>query len=142
MLKMERKIVIASHGNYSQGLAHAGNMICGDLPYELEAFTLLPGMSANDFVEKLEKEILSDMSAEKEYVILTDLFGASVCTAMCQLLKYENVKVFAGMNLNLLLMICIEYRQKIGEKEAHEIVEMAREGIRYVQLDPVIKEEF
>lgn len=77
---MKRKIVLASHGGLASGLYDTAKMIVGKLPFDVEIYSLQPGGLAEDYGRKLKKEIAAHMNTE--YVILTDLYGASVFTAM------------------------------------------------------------
>ena len=73
-------------------------------------------------------EILAE--PEQEYVILSDLYGASVCSAFSALLVYPNVRLFTGMNINMLLVICLEYPEKLRDEDIQKIVLDARSGIK------------
>ena len=117
---MKRKIYVASHGDLSKGIVDSAKLICGEILFPIEAYTLLPGMSAYDFEEKLFKEITGN--SDTEYIIITDLFGASVCNSMYSLLELDNVKIFSGMNLNMLLSICIEYPEELSTKDIQKIM--------------------
>ena len=101
---MKRKIVLASHGGLASGLYDTAKMIVGKLPFDVEIYSLQPGGLAEDYGRKLKKEIAAHMNTE--YVILTDLYGASVFTAMYLCTKLDNVRLFSGMNLNMLLSVC------------------------------------
>ncbi|MCC0783045.1 hypothetical protein IR152_08080 [Clostridioides sp. ES-S-0108-01] len=76
-------------------------MIVGDLANCVSPYGLYPGQGDSDFDLELEKTILENK--ECEYIILSDLYGASVCTAMLRLTNLYNVKLFSGMNLNMVL---------------------------------------
>lgn len=69
---------------------------------------------------------------ETEFVILTDLYGASVCTAMSGLISYPNVKLFTGMNLSMVLAVCMEHADDLNMESIREIMQDAKEGIRYI----------
>lgn len=142
VINLNRKIILASHGDFAKGLLSAANLICGDLSYEIETYSLLPGMSADDFTEDIRKKIESLSEDKCEYIILTDLYGASVCNSLYQLIDIKNVKLFSGFNLGMLLMILLEFPQKIGDAEAEQIVAEAREGIKYLKKEEFINEEF
>ena len=63
-------------------------------------------------------------------MILSDLYGASVCSALSALLVYPNVRLFTGMNINMLLVICLEYPEKLSDEDIQKIVLDARSGIK------------
>ena len=74
-----REVILASHGRFAEGIEDSVTMIIGKQE-NLKTFGMRPGESAVDFAEVIKKEILEKPDAE--FVILTDLYGASVCTAM------------------------------------------------------------
>ncbi|KPI54237.1 PTS mannose transporter subunit IIC [Clostridioides difficile] len=132
-----RKIILASHGEFSKGLLDSVKMIVGDLANCVSSYSLYPGQSASDFALELEKIILEDK--ECEYIILSDLYGASVCTAMLRLTNLHNVNLFSGMNLNMVLELLTRFSDKLTAKDVEELVKESRMGIQSVTLQ--IKEE-
>ena len=124
-----RKVILASHGRFAEGIEDSVNMIIGKQE-NLETF----GM---DFAEKIKAEILEN--PDTEFVILTDLYGASVCTAMSLLSEYENVKVFSGMNLGMVLDVLTD----TGTESCTDAwIEEARKGIREVKIEITEQEDF
>lgn len=127
---MKRKIIVASHGELSKGLVDTAKMILGSVNADLKSYCLKPGINADDFAKEVKAEILNE--PETEFVILTDLYGASVCTAMTSLLAHSKVHLFTGMNINMLLSICVEYPQRLSDEDVMKIVHDAKEGIRSI----------
>ena len=125
---MKRKIILASHGELSKGLADTARMIIGNVAAEIQCYCLKPGQTADSFAKELTAEILAE--PEQEFVILSDLYGASVCSALSALLVYPNVRLFTGMNINMLLVICLEYPEKLSDEDIQKIVLDARSGIK------------
>lgn len=137
---MERKIIVASHGGAAAGLVDSVKMILGEIKSEVEIFSLLPGMNTNDYSNKLSLEM--EANPEREYVILSDLYGASVCTAMFSLLSHKHVWLFTGMNLNMLLSVCIEYPRELSAEDAQKIVADSRQGVQWVTNEIEENEDF
>ena len=134
-----RKIILASHGEFSKGLLDSAKMIVGDLASCATSYSLYPGESAAQFALELEKVILEDK--ETEYVILSDLYGASVCTAMLRLTTLPNVKLFSGMNLNMVLEILTRFSDELSTEDIETLVEESRMGIQKVILQINEEEE-
>lgn len=137
---MERKIVLASHGQLAKGLLDTAQMIIGEIAYEVEVYTLQPGKLAEDFAKGLKMEIMQN--PQIEYVILTDLYGASVFTAMYSLVVLDNVYLFTGMNLNMLLSVCLEHPDHLDEAAALKIQEDARAGTQFIMESVTEEEDF
>lgn len=134
-----RKIVLASHGDFATGLLSSVKMIVGELANGVASYGLYPGESAIDFSKLLENEI--ERNQNTEYVIITDLYGASVCSAMLSLCKYKNVIVISGLNINLVLELLLSYKEPLTDSSIEELIEKSRKGIKHVMLENNCDEE-
>lgn len=137
---MSRKIIVASHGGLAKGIVDSASMIIGIPSYPIEVYTLCPGEVADDFAKEIEKEIQANLDVQ--YIVLTDLFGASVFNAMYSLLKFENVKLCTGINLNLLLQICMESKDWLTDQDMSRIVSESKEGIQFIENIVIEQEDF
>lgn len=135
----KRQVILASHGEFSKGLRDSLKMILGELAEDVRAYSLYPGENEADFKTALENEIKD--CKDTEFVILTDVFGGSVCNALMTLSIYENVKVFAGMNFNMAAEVLTSVIP-LDESAVEEIVNTAREGITHVVLKNEEEEDF
>ena len=102
-----RRFYIASHGDFSKGIKHSLEMIAGHSA-AVHTYSLYPGESAVDFWRVKKK---AEQAPEDEFILMGDLFGASVVTAMMGLTVLENVIVFSGVNLNLALELMQRFRK-------------------------------
>lgn len=127
-----RTIILASHGSFGKGMLESAKMILGEGAGNVIAYAMYPGDSATDYAEALEKEILEN--TDTEYVILADLFGASVCNAMTGLTKHDNVVVFSGMSFTMLLELLISYPEALTKDDINRLIHSAREGIRTIDI--------
>ncbi len=134
-----RKVILASHGTLSKGLKETAQMIVGSAADDILCFCLKPGHHPDEFAADLKAEIECNTSVE--YVILTDLLGASVCTAMSQLLAYRNVRIFSGMNLNLLLSVLLEYSNSLTDEDCESLIADAKDGIKVLSLSQQAEED-
>lgn len=130
-----RKMILASHGDFSKGLCNSIEMIVGDLAKEITAYSLYPGENAEKFAQELCVQIQENKT--DEYVILSDLYGASVCSALSALTEFENVVLFSGMNINIVLEALLSYPDKLSSSDIEELIEKARMGIQLVQVKPL-----
>ena len=130
---MKRKLVLASHGELSEGIVKSAKMIIGEFEYEVITYTLQLGHHPDEFKDVLEEEIMAN--ADVEYVIMVDLFGASVANSLFILTSYKNVKMFTGMNLNMLLSVLVEYKSELSDADVENIVNDSRLGVRSLKND-------
>lgn len=100
-----RKIILASHGRLAQGIYDSLKMILGDECDYVSTFCLMPGGSLEELSNNIKKYVQNN--AQDRFIILTDLFGGSVCNSLVSLVEKENVEILSGMNLCLLLTICL-----------------------------------
>ena len=94
------KIILASHGGLSKGMKDSVSMIVGDLAKDIETYSLLPGENPEDFYQEVLNEA---KESEEQFLILCDIKGGSVHTALSKLAVLDNVMVFSGMNMGLVL---------------------------------------
>ena len=134
-----RKIILASHGDYAKGLLDSVRMVVGSLADDITAYGLYEGASAEDYARELEREIAAAPAAE--YIIITDIFGASVCTAMMRLTRHRQVRLFTGMNLSMILELLTGYPGPLSESDIVSLVESSRQGIMHISSIDVSKEE-
>ncbi len=135
-----RRLYIASHGDFSKGIKHSLEMIAGNAAAAVSTYSLYPGESAVDFTQTLKKKIAQ--APEDEFVLMGDLFGASVVNALLELSTFENVIVLSGMNLNLALEILLASPEKLTEEKIQEIIQNAQQGIQRVSIEHVENDDF
>lgn len=100
-----RKIILASHGGLAQGIFDSLKMIIGDDCDYISCYCLMPGESLEELTCNIKQDI--DAYPNDQFIILTDLFGGSVCNSLVSLVERENIEILSGMNLCMLLTICL-----------------------------------
>lgn len=135
-----RQVILASHGKLAEGLLNSLRMIIGEeLTQDVETYCLFPGENPNDFMNKLKERIATN--PQMEFVILCDIKGGSIHTALSQLCVHHNVKVFSGMNMNLAMDILLSCPQAIDAQVKDSIVKNAQDGITFLAADDLKAEE-
>lgn len=119
------RVIFASHGGLSKGMKDSVTMIVGDLTKNVETYSLLPGENPEDYYQELYKQA---NESNEQILVLCDIKGGSVHTALSKLAVLDNVVVFSGMNMGLALDIVLRHAH-LSEEELQEIIENAREGI-------------
>lgn len=121
------KIILASHGGLSKGMKDSVSMIVGDLAKDIETYSLLPGENPEDFYQEVLKEA---KECEEQILILCDIKGGSVHTALSKLAVLDNVLVFSGMNMGLVLDAVMKgLNGKLELAEANDLIEAAKDGM-------------
>ena len=129
------KIILASHGGLSKGMKDSVSMIVGDLAKDIETYSLLPGQNPEDFYQEVLKEAKEceekeAKECEEQILILCDIKGGSVHTALSKLAVLDNVMVFSGMNMGLVLDAVMKgLNGKLELAEANDLIEAAKDGM-------------
>ena len=133
-------LILASHGDLSKGILNSTMMITGDLHKNVETFSLYPGENPLDYANELKNRI---MRTKDTWIIIADIQGGSVHTALLQLTTLDNVIVFSGMNLNLVLGIMLDDYEDLSEDHLHTIIDEARAGITCKkQMEVQLEDDF
>lgn len=132
------RIIFATHGEMSMGMKNSMKMIVGDSAECIETYSLLLGENPNDYYEELNEQIKKD---GESYIILCDLKGGSVHTALSRLTIHENVTVLSGMNMNMALEVVLTYKDGIPSKENMKFLEVCKNGITLLTKDKEVIED-
>ena len=121
------RVIFASHGGLSKGMKDSVSMIVGDLAKDVETYSLLPGQNPEDFYQELYKDV---KDSEEQVLILCDIKGGSVHTALSKLAVLDNVMVFSGMNMGLALdAVMKSLGGNLELEDANDLIDAAKEGM-------------
>lgn len=121
------RVIFASHGGLSKGMKDSVSMIVGDLASKVETYSLLPGQNPEDYYNSLKEEI---ETKNEQTIILCDIKGGSVHTALSKLAVLNNVFVFSGMNMGLALDVVMKSADsEISSDEILELIQASKDGI-------------
>ena len=136
-------IILASHGEFANGILQSGSMIFGEQK-DVKAVTLQPSEGPDDLKAKIE-EAIATFENQEEVLFLVDLWGGTPFNQSNGLLSghEDHWAIVTGLNLPMLIEA---YASRMSMETAHEIAthvcEVAREGVKVKPetLEPV-KEE-
>lgn len=134
-------IIIASHGEFANGILQSGAMIFGEQE-NVKAITLMPSEGPNDVKAKM-KEAIASFDNQDEVLFLVDLWGGTPFNQANSLIEEHKGKwaIVAGMNLP---MVIEAYASRFSMNTAHEIAAhilgTAKEGVKVSpeELEPAI----
>lgn len=135
-------IILASHGQFAEGILQSGSMIFGEQE-DVKAVTLQPSEGPDDVRKKMEEAVAS-FSDPKEVLFLVDLWGGTPFNQANTLFEAhkESWAIVAGMNLP---MVIEAYSSRFSMNTAHEIAQhiltVAKEGIRVKPEDLEVEEK-
>ena len=123
-------IILASHGEFANGILQSGAMIFGD-QVDVKAVTLQPSEGPDDLKAKMEAAIAT-FENQDEVLFLVDLWGGTPFNQANGLIAGHEDKwaIVTGLNLPMLIET---YASRMSMETAHEIAkhvtEVAREGV-------------
>ncbi|MDR3157252.1 MAG: mannose/fructose/sorbose PTS transporter subunit IIA [Lactobacillales bacterium] len=140
-------IILASHGDFADGIKQSGMMIFGEQE-KVQSVTFKPNEGPDDLRAKLN-EAVATFDAEDEVLFLVDLWGGSPFNQANGIYEEnkERMAIIAGLNLPMLIQAYTE-RFNAGAKihdVVKNIIKEARDGIRVrpEELQPnVVKKAF
>ncbi len=138
-------IILASHGEFAEGIFQSGSMIFGDQA-NVKPCILKPSEGPQDIRKKMEDAIAS-FDQQDEILFLVDLWGGTPFNQASALKDgHDNWAIVTGLNLPMLIET---YASRMSMDTAHEIAmhvaQTAKEGVRIQpeDLEPVeeVKEQ-
>lgn len=135
-----RKILIATHGIYAEGIKSAAEFILGPQPDITTICAYTGDIALKDQLE----EYFEGCTPEDEVLILTDIYGGSVNQACMEYMKRPGTHLITGINLALLLQIMTLEETACEKATLLKLVEEAREQISYVNesVKEVVTDDF
>lgn len=124
-------IIIASHGEFANGILQSGAMIFGEQE-NVKAVTLMPSEGPDDVKAKM-KEAVASFDNQDEVLFLVDLWGGTPFNQANSLIEEHKDKwaIVAGMNLPMLIEA---FASRFSMNTAHEIAAnilgTAKEGVK------------
>lgn len=132
-------IIIASHGEFADGIKQSGSMIFGEQA-NVESVTFMPSEGPQDLQQKLRNAV--EKVGTDEILFLVDLWGGSPFNQASTLLKEDPEKraIVAGLSLPMLIEA---YASRFSMTTAHDIakaiIPTAKDGVKALpeELQPV-----
>ncbi|MEQ3451355.1 mannose/fructose/sorbose PTS transporter subunit IIA [Enterococcus cecorum] len=124
-------IILASHGEFANGILQSGSMIFGE-QQNVAAVTLMPSEGPDDVRAKMEAAIAT-FENQDDVLFLVDLWGGTPFNQANNLLEAHKDKwaIVAGMNLP---MVIEAYASRFSMNTAHEIaahiIATAKDGVK------------
>lgn len=124
-------IIIASHGQFAEGIKQSGSMIFGEQE-DVQAVTFMPNEGPEDLHKHLE-EAVGKLSSDDQVLFLVDLWGGSPFNQSNTMFEEhrDNWAIVTGLNLPMLIEA---YSARMSMESAHEIaaaiVNSAKDGVK------------
>ena len=114
-----KAILIVTHGSFGKELLRSVEMIMGE-----QKDVVALGLNLADDVESLRTDVKKivdeNQRANRETIVIADLFGGSPSNVALSLLKDYDVRVMVGINMPMLMEV-LSSRDDYGIEELTEI---------------------
>ncbi|WEV60320.1 mannose/fructose/sorbose PTS transporter subunit IIA [Streptococcaceae bacterium ESL0729] len=113
-------IVIASHGEFADGIKQSGSMIFGDQE-KVQSVTFMPNEGPDDLYQKLTNAVAT-FEASDEVLFLVDLWGGSPFNQANRIFEEskDRMAIIAGLNLPMLIQA---YTERFNpDAKLHDVV--------------------
>jgi len=134
-------IIIASHGEFANGILQSGEMIFG-VQENVKAVTLMPSEGPDDVKAKIT-EAISSFDNQDEVLFLVDLWGGTPFNQANSLFEehQDTWAIVAGMNLPMLIeAFASRFSMNTAHEIAAQILGTAKEGVKVKpeELEPAV----
>lgn len=110
-------ILIVTHGKMAEGMCSSVKMLIGEAK-NVDFVNFDKEMGQDELKEELDKKIV-DVSQGNQYLIMCDIKGGTPFNVACRYsFKNDNVAVFFGVNLPILIEAIISRKEKNLEQFA------------------------
>lgn len=116
-------IVIASHGEFCEGLKGSTEMIAGNIP-QCVSVSLHAGEDPDEYGVRL-KEAADGVDDGNGVLILVDLRGGTPFNRSLMLSREKNIDIVIGANLPMLLTLTLERKGTSTVDDLAEVAENA-----------------
>ncbi|TQS74255.1 PTS sugar transporter subunit IIA [Ornithinibacillus gellani] len=127
-----KKILVATHAKFAEGIVSSIELILGkqeNLHFINAYIDEIP------FNEKLDSFLNEHITEEDKLIIFTDVFGGSVNQTVLKYLTVENIFVISGVNLPVLLEVCMLGEQDVISTKLTEIVNSSKDQIIFANAE-------
>lgn len=115
------KLFLATHGKMASGMKSSIEILNG----RALNLTVFDAYLDKRIVKDEIEVFLSQTADEEVKILLSDIYGGSVCQVMLNYLSMKNVYIITGVNLAILLSL-VTYPGEITKPELQKIIESAK----------------
>lgn len=125
---MNRKIVIASHGRFADGIYDSLKMIIGENASVIPFSAYID--QEVDYGQRVFELLSNHNYSEKQLIVLTDLYGGSINNEFMRYIHDYPFFLISGLNLGLLITLVLDNREMTRDS----IIDIINESQKYIKL--------
>ena len=132
-----KRIILASHGPFCEGLLNTGKMIAGEEALkDVKTISITMSDSTSDIKERIE-EIFAEYDVNDEILALTDVYGGSVTSVIAEYIGERNIHIIPGVNLGMFLEACLTIEQMSMDDLVLYLLKQGKNAIHDVNAELV-----
>jgi mannose/fructose/sorbose-specific phosphotransferase system IIA component len=121
-------ILVVTHGKMAEGIVHSAKMFTGEAE-NVEFLSLMEDMGQEELSDLMNKK-LKRVSTDEQFLILCDIIGGTPFKVSSQFsFNNENVAVFYGVNLPVLVHAILSREGQSLNSLTSELGEVSRESL-------------
>jgi PTS system ascorbate-specific IIA component len=130
-------ILIITHGDFGKNLLDCAEHMLGQSPPQLASLAI---SSKDDPVKVLPQaqHLLDSLNSGEGVLVLSDIYGATPCNIVAQILQPGHVEGVAGVNLPMLVRV-MTYRNESLPVLVEKAVSGGREGVVSFDCDTCVR---
>lgn len=121
---------LASHGRLASGMKSSMEILTG----ESRRLTVFDAYVDDASLEEAAEAFIGGLGPDDDGVLLSDIYGGSVNSALYTFLDRPRIRLVTGVNLALVIGLLLAGDTLDGDS-LERIVEESREGLRVVRLE-------
>lgn len=124
------KLFLSTHGNMASGMKSAIEILLGTTD-GLEVFDAYVN---DETVDAHIQEFLDKSGRNELKLLISDVYGGSVCQVMVNYINYANTLVITGVNLAMLFSLMTQKDNELSIADIENIVNESKELTRMITL--------
>lgn len=126
-------LLVVAHGNLGESLIDCATYVLGKRPEHLLSLDLSSESDPERLLARAREQI-AQLDEGDGVLVLADIYGATPCNTVCQLVIPGRVEAVAGASVPMLLK-AITYRREPLAQLADRVVLGAREGAFHIHTE-------
>lgn len=126
-------ILIIAHGKLGECLIHCASHVFGERPPYLSELTISKHDDPATILPKAQA-LIRELDQGQGVLILSDMFGATPCNTVCNVLQPGHVDGIAGVNLPMLVR-ALTYRKESLPTLVEKAMSGGRDGVIHISKE-------
>ncbi|MBQ7889019.1 MAG: hypothetical protein IJ356_04605 [Erysipelotrichaceae bacterium] len=129
------QIFLATHGKMAEGMKTSLDILLGGA----SNLTFFNAYVDDRTVESQVEAFLAKTSNSETRVLVSDIYGGSVCQVLMKYMDQENTLALTGINLGLLLSLVLYPEDTITKEELQRLIDESKQLTCIIDMEEISK---